>query len=158
MTDLPKAYDCLDYSLLVAKLQWDELSLLFLNLIFSNFDSRTHCIKIKECSYRLKIEYGVPQGSILVLLLFNINSIDIFYECKASDIGAPYACVSDINPIQYEPFRGCSRMGEGRGKKRLPPSLKSVSYTTLMKLGTVIPYQKKIQKIHISRDTPLELC
>ena len=36
-----------------------------------------------------------------------------------------------------------------------PPSLKSVSYPTMMKLDTVIPYLKKIQKIYESRDTPL---
>ena len=32
------------------------------------------------------------------------------------------------------------------------------TYTTMMKLGTVIPYLKKIQKIYESRDTPLEFC
>ena len=29
------------------------------------------------------------------------------------------------------------------------------TYPTMMKLGTVIPYLKKIQKIYESRDTPL---
>ena len=29
------------------------------------------------------------------------------------------------------------------------------TYPTMMKLGTVIPYLKKIQKLYISRDTPL---
>ena len=29
------------------------------------------------------------------------------------------------------------------------------TYATMMKLGTVIPYLKKIQKIYESRDTPL---
>ena len=42
------------------------------------------------------------------------------------------------------------------GKK--VPLLKSVTYPTMMKLGTVIPYPKKIQKIYESRDTPLEFC
>ena len=32
------------------------------------------------------------------------------------------------------------------------------TYPTVMKLGTVIPYPKKIQKIYESRDTPLEFC
>ena len=30
------------------------------------------------------------------------------------------------------------------------------TYRTMMTLGTVIPYPKKIQKIYKSRDTPLE--
>ena len=31
--------------------------------------------------------------------------------------------------------------------KKAPPSLKSVTYPTMMKLGTVIPYLKKFQKL-----------
>ena len=42
LTDLTKAFDCLDYSLLVAKLHWYGLSSLFLKLIFSYFGNRTH--------------------------------------------------------------------------------------------------------------------
>ena len=30
------------------------------------------------------------------------------------------------------------------------------TYSTMMKLGTVIPYLKKIPKVYESRDTPLE--
>ena len=32
------------------------------------------------------------------------------------------------------------------------------TYSTMMKLGTVKPYLKKIQKLYKSRDTPLEFC
>ena len=32
------------------------------------------------------------------------------------------------------------------------------TYPTMMELGTVIPYLKKIQKIYESRDTPPEFC
>ena len=32
------------------------------------------------------------------------------------------------------------------------------TYTTMMKLGTVIPYLKKFQKIYQSRDTSLTFC
>ena len=32
------------------------------------------------------------------------------------------------------------------------------TYPTVMKLGTVIPYLKKIQKIFESRDTPSDFC
>ena len=47
---------------------------------------------------------------------------------------------------------GFSRMGE----QRVPLSKICQTYPTLMKLGTVIPYLRKIQKVHKSRDTPLE--
>ena len=32
------------------------------------------------------------------------------------------------------------------------------AYLTMLKLGTVIPYLRKIQKMYKSRDTSLEFC
>ena len=48
---------------------------------------------------------------------------------------------------------------DGWGGKK-PPPLPKICYTypTMMKLGTVIPYLKKFQKLYESRDTPLEFC
>ena len=37
-------------------------------------------------SARLNFEYGVPQGSTLGLLRFNINMTVLFYECEENDI------------------------------------------------------------------------
>ena len=46
-----------------------------------------------------------------------------------------------------------------RGEAKKAPLLKIChTYPTMMKLGTVIPYLKKIQKIYESCDTPLEFC
>ena len=44
------------------------------------------------------------------------------------------------------------------GAKRLPLPKICHTYPTVMKLGTVIPYPKEIQKIYESCDTPLEFC
>ena len=46
------------------------------------------------------------------------------------------------------------------GAKKPPPLLLKIiyTYTTMMKLGTVIPYLKKIQKIYELRDIDLEFC
>ena len=55
-------------------------------------------------------------------------------------------------------MRGFFGAAYGRGGTKRPPSLKSVTHPTMMKLGTVISYLKKIQKIYRSRDTPLEFC
>ena len=49
-------------------------------------------------------------------------------------------------------FRGCSQMGGQRGP--LPQIFHT--YPTMMKLGTVIPYLKKIQKIYKSRNKPCD--
>ena len=54
-----------------------------------------------------------------------------------------------LNPIQDGLFLDCSRMGGAKIGHICP---------IMMKLGTVIPYPKKTQKIYESRDTPLELC
>ena len=59
-------------------------------------------------------------------------------------------------------FSGQLTDGEGGGErgteKNTPHPLHKFCYTyaTMMKLATVIPYLKKIQKIYESRDTLLE--
>ena len=47
--------------------------------------------------------------------------------------------------------------GWGRPKRSPLPKIRH-TYPTMMKVGTVIPYPKKIQKIYEPRDTPLEFC
>ena len=51
------------------------------------------------------IEYGAPQGSVLGLLLFNIDLTDLFYEFEDSNIAnyaddtIPYACRENIKVV-----------------------------------------------------------
>ena len=60
-----------------------------------------------------------------------------------------------FNPIYNGPLSGLLTEG---GAKRLP-TLKSVTYfPSMMTLGTVTIYLKKIKKIYKSRDTRLEFC
>ena len=67
-------------------------------------------------------------------------------------------CNPAVNPVEDGLFWGCSRIGgEGRGKKASLPKI-CHTYPTMMKLGTVIPYPKKILKIYESRDTPISFC
>ena len=51
-----------------------------------------------------------------------------------------------LNPIQDRPFRGCLRM-EGGGKNAPVPMICHI-YPTMMKLGTLIVY---IKKIHVTQ-------
>ena len=46
----------------------------------------------------------------------------------------------------------------GEGVIRYPLRKSCHTYPTMMKLGNVIPYLKKIEKIYKSRETPLEFC
>ena len=59
-----------------------------------------------------------------------------------------------FNPIQDGLFRSCSRMGQG--PKRSPLSKICHTYPTMMKLGTVITYLKKFQKLYESPAKPFE--
>ena len=45
-----------------------------------------------------------------------------------------------------------------RGRKMPPLPKICHTHSTVMKLGTVIPYLKKIEKIYESRDAPLDFC
>ena len=62
----------------------------------------------------------------------------------------------NVNPIQDGHFWDCSRMGGGQKSPPLPKICHA--YPTMMKLGIVIPYLKRIQKIYESRDTLPEFC
>ena len=109
LTDLLKAFDCIDYKLLITKLYEYGVSSSVLNTISSYLKHRTQRTKINDCfSARSNIEYGVPQRSILGPLLFNINMIDLFYECEENDIAnyaddtTPYSCGTDIPTVISE--------------------------------------------------------
>ena len=73
LTDLLKAFDCLDHELLIAKLNAYGFSLTALKLVHNYLSNRKQRSKINSTySSLLKILFGVPQGSILGPLLFNI--------------------------------------------------------------------------------------
>ena len=63
----------------------------------------------------------------------------------------------NLNPIQDGLFRGCSPMGRRGGFLAPLPKIPH-TYPTMMKLGTIVPYLRKIQKMYKSRDTTLEFC
>ena len=86
----------------------------------------------------------------LVIQQYNISSNFWSFECFFNRLCNMFLF---LNPIQDGHFWGCSRMGN---KKTLLPKI-CHTYSTMMKLGTVIPYLKKIQKICKSRDTPPRL-
>ena len=64
VTDLSKAFDCIDHTLLIAKLSAVGVSPL-LKLLYSYLSNPI------QLSDRTDIELGAPQGSILGPILFN---------------------------------------------------------------------------------------
>ena len=106
LTDLSKAFDCLNYDLLIAKFEaygFNTKALVFIQDYLSNRSQRTK-INSEYSSYR-DIKYGVPQGSILGPLLFNIFLNDIFFFVNDSKItnyaddNTPYAAEDSVEKL-----------------------------------------------------------
>ena len=96
--DLSKAFDCLPHDLLLLKLKSYGLSNEALDLLKSYLSNRKQCVKIGSvCSSFLNIYKGVPQGSILGPLLFNIFINDIFHFIEKGNL-YNYA---DDNTLSY---------------------------------------------------------
>ena len=90
-TDPSKAFDCISYEPLLAKLHVYGFSIVTLRLTHSYLTNRKQRAKLKlSHSTWEEILFGVQQGSILRRLLFNIFLCDLFFIMSGTDF-ASYA-------------------------------------------------------------------
>ena len=107
LTDLSKAFDCLNHELLIAKLNAYGFTLPALKLVQDYLSDRKQTARVNN-SYSTWFEFffGVlPQGSILGPLLFNIFLADLCFILDKTDIAnhaddnTPYTSSNDVNGL-----------------------------------------------------------
>ena len=112
-------FDCFDYDLLIAKLRAYGFSRSALELIYSYLTERKQRVKVNgSFSASKESTKGIPQGSLLGLLLFNIFINGILFlvndteVCNCADDTTIFECHSNVNKVQYKLEADASRLSK----------------------------------------------
>jgi len=106
LMDLSKAFDSMSHELLIAKLAAYGVGYDTLKLLHSYLTNRKHRVRIGSTfSEWLAVLLGVPQGSVLGPILFNIFINDLLFivsdcmVCNFADDNTIYSCGSTIDDV-----------------------------------------------------------
>ena len=106
LTDFAKAFDCVNHEFLIAKVNAYGFTLPALKLIHNYLPNRKQRVQVND-SYSLQqdILFGIPQGSFLGPLLFNIFLADLFLTLNNTEIAnygedtTPYTVCDSIDDL-----------------------------------------------------------
>ena len=106
LMDLSKVFDTLNHDLLIAKLHAYGFQHYALKLLQSYLSKRSHRTNVNTSfSSWEELIKGVPQGSVLGQILFNLYLTDLFYlvdfteVCNFADDTNFHACDNDLNNL-----------------------------------------------------------
>ena len=107
--ELSKAYDCFNHDLIIAKLEAYGVGENNLRLIQNYISQRQQWLKVASFfNESFEIIFGVPQGSILGLIIFNafVNDLLFFIKetdiCNSTDDATLYACGKELDTISFK--------------------------------------------------------
>ena len=153
LTDLLKPFDCLSDGLLIAKLHAYGLDIDSLNILQDYLSNRKQSTKVDSSysSWEAMLS-GVPQGSILGPLLFNIFMCDMFLILKATyftgyvDDNTPFVVRDNIADI----IKSLEEIGEDLLNWFLNNEMKLNTDKYCLLLNSQEPNTLKIGDLHIS--------
>ena len=153
LTDLLKAFDCLSYDLLIAKLHAYGTDIDSLNILQDCLNNRKQRTKVdsfySSCEAILS---GVTQGSILGPFLFNIFMCDMFLISKGTyftgyaDDKTPFVVRDNITDV----IKALEEIGESLANWFSNNEMKLNTYQCHLILNSQEPNTLKIGDLHIN--------